>query len=50
MEKFTPYEKLPKKGSDTTAAGGGFREWSELNPVTRKPVNSKACNRKKSQA
>ena len=29
MEKFIPYEKLSKKGSDTTAAGGGFREWSE---------------------
>jgi hypothetical protein len=27
--KFIPYEKLSKKGSDTTAAGGGFREWSE---------------------
>ena len=87
MEKFAPYEKLSKKGSDTTAASGGFREWSEwqrwarckstspdaasaghrnrdqrkmdlakrqtwgeLNPVTRKPENSKAYNRKKSQA
>ena len=29
MEKFIPYEELSKKGSDTTAAGGGFREWSE---------------------
>ena len=29
MENFIPYEKLSKKGSDTTAAGGGFREWSE---------------------
>ncbi len=29
MEKFIPYEKLSKKGSDTTAAGGGFREWSQ---------------------
>ena len=87
MEKFIPYEKLSKKGSDTTAAGGGFREWSEwqrsarcksaspdaasaghrnrdqrkidkarrqtwgeLNPVTGQPENSKAYNRKKSQA
>ena len=86
MEKSIPYEKLSKKGSDTTAAGGGFREWSEwqrsarcksaspdaasaghrnrdqrkmnlarrqtwgeLNPVTRKPVSSKAYSRKKSQ-
>ena len=86
MEKFIPYEKLSKKGSDTTAAGGGSREWSEwqrsarcksaspddasaghrnrdqrkldlakrqtwgeLNPVTRKPENSKAYNRKRTQ-
>ena len=86
MEKFIPYEKLSKKGSDTTAAGGGFREWSEwqrsarcksalpdaasaghrnrdqrkmdlarrqtwgeLNPVTRKPTNSKAYNRNKAR-
>ena len=86
MEKFIPYEKLSKKGSDTTVAGGGFREWSEwqrsarckfaspdaasagyrnrdqrkmdltkrqtwdeLNPVTRKPKNSKAYNRKRTQ-
>ena len=86
MEKCIPYEKLSKKGSDTTAAGGGFREWSEwqrsarcksalpdaasaghrnrakrkmdvakrqtwgaFDPVTRKPQNSKAYNRKKAQ-
>ena len=86
MEKFIPYEKLSKKGSDTTAAGGGFREWSEwqrsarcksaspdaasaghrnrdqrkmdlakrqtwgeLNPVIRKPENSKAYNRNKTR-
>ena len=86
MEKYIPYEKLSKKGSDTTAAGGGFREWSErqrsarcksaspdaasaghrnrdqrkinqarrqtwggLNPVTRKPANSKTYNRKRTQ-
>ena len=29
MGKFIPYEKLSKKGSVTTAAGGGLREWSE---------------------
>jgi hypothetical protein len=28
MKKFIPYEKFSKKGIDTTAAGGGFREWS----------------------
>ena len=35
MEKFIPYEKLSKKGSDTTAAGGGFREWSECQRSAR---------------
>ena len=86
MEKFIPYEKLSKKGSDPTAASGGSREgsewqrsarckstlldaasaghrnrnkrkidqtrrqtWGELNPVTRKPENSKAYNRNKSR-
>lgn len=86
MEKFIPYEKLSKKGSNPTAAGGGSREgsewqrsarcksalpdaasaghrnrakrkmdltkrqtWGELNPVTRKPQNSKAYNRKRTQ-
>ena len=86
MEKFIPYEKLSKKGSNPTAAGGGSREgsewqrsarcksalpdaasaghrnrakrkmdlakrqtWGELNPVTRKPQNSKAYNRKRAQ-
>jgi len=28
MEKFF-YEKLSKKGRDTTSAGVGFRKWSE---------------------
>ena len=86
MEKFIPYEKLSKKGSNPTAAGGGSREgsewqrsarcksalpdaasaghrnrdqrkmdqarrqtWGELNPVTRKPENSKAYNRRRAQ-
>jgi bisphosphoglycerate-dependent phosphoglycerate mutase len=86
MENFIPYEKPSEKGSDTTAASGGFREWSEwqrsarcksaspdaasaghrnrdqrkmdlakrqtwgeLNPVTRKPENSKAYNRNKAR-
>ena len=86
MEKFIPYEKLSKKGSDPTATSGGYREgsewqrsarcksisldaasaghrnrnkrkmdmakrqtWGELNPVTRKPENSRAYNRKRTQ-
>ena len=49
MEKFIPYGKLSKKEKrkvDQTRR----QTWGELNPVTRKPANSKAYNRKKSQA
>ena len=49
MEKFIPYEKLSKKEKrklDQTRR----QTWNNLNPVTRKPTNSKAYNRKKSQA
>ena len=49
MEKFIPYEKLSKK--EKRKINQARRQtWGELNPVTRKPVNSKAYNRKKSQA
>ena len=43
MEKFIPYEKLSKKGSNPTAAGGGSREGSEwqrsadASPLCRTP-------------
>ena len=46
MEKFIPYAKLSKKKKrelDKRARG----TWGGLNPVTRKPVNSKAYDRKK---
>ena len=46
MEKFIPYEKLSKKEKrkmDKTRR----QTWGDLNPVTRKPENSKAYNRKK---
>lgn len=49
MEKFIPYEKLSKKERrkrDLTKR----QTWGELNPVTRKPENSKAYNRKRAQA
>ena len=49
MEKFIPYEKLSKKAKrkiDQTRR----QTWGELNPVTRSPENSRAYNRKKSQA
>ncbi len=48
MEKFIPYEKLSKKKKkelDAKRRGS----WNGLNPVTRKPANLKAYNRKKVQ-
>ena len=48
MDKFIPYEKLSKKEKrklDLTKR----QTWGELNPVTRKPTNSKAYNRNKSR-
>jgi hypothetical protein len=48
MEKFIPYEKLSKKEKrkiDTSRR----QTWGELNPVTRRPENSRAYNRKKAQ-
>lgn len=48
MEKFTPYEKLSKK--EKRKLNQAKRQtWGELNPVTRKPENSKAYNRAKSR-
>lgn len=48
MEKFIPYEKLSKK-EKRKIDQAKRQTWGELNPVTRKPTNSKAYNRKKSQ-
>ena len=48
MEKFIPYEKLSKKEKrkiDQTRR----QTWGELNPVTRKPENSKGYNRNKAR-
>ena len=48
MKKFIPYEKLSKKEQQKiNKAKRGT--WGELNPVTRKPQNSKAYNRKRTQ-
>ena len=49
MEKFIPYEKLSKKEKCKLDLAKR-QTWGELNPVTRKPENSQAYNRKKSQA
>ena len=45
MEKFTPYEKLSKKKKkEVNRKKRGV--W-KINPVTRKPDNPRAYNRKK---
>ena len=48
MDKIIPYEKLSKKEKrklDAQRRGS----WGSLNPVTRKPENSKAYNRRKAR-
>ena len=46
--KFIPYEKLSKKEKEKLNKARR-QTWGELNPVTRKPENSKAYNRAKSK-
>ena len=48
MEKFIPYNKLSKK-EKRKLDQAKRQTWGELNPVTRKPTNSKAYNRNKSR-
>ena len=48
MAKFIPYEKLSKKEKRKMDLAKR-QTWGELNPVTRKPVNSKAYSRKRTQ-
>ena len=48
MEKFIPYEKLSKKEKRKMDLAKR-QTWGELNPVTRKPENSKAYNRNKAR-
>ena len=48
MERFIPYEKLSKK-EKRKLDQAKRQTWGELNPVTRKPANSKAYKRKKAQ-
>ncbi len=48
MEKFIPFEKLSKKTQrEMMAQKRGT--WGGLNPVTRKPENPKAYNRRKAR-
>ena len=48
MSHFIPYEKLSKK-EKRKADLAKRSTWGQLNPVTRKPQNSKAYNRNKSR-
>ena len=47
MEKFIPYEKLSKK--QRRARDAERRECWAISPVTRRPPNPKAYNRRKAQ-
>ena len=46
MKKFIPYQKLSKKKKQALDAKGRG-SWGGINPVTRKPPDSKIYNRKK---
>lgn len=46
MEKFVPFEKLPKKKQQELDKQRRTT-WGSLNPTTRKPDNSRAYNRNK---
>lgn len=48
MEKFIPYEKLSKKKKRELDAQRRAT-WGAVSPVTRKPANPKAYNRRKTQ-
>ena len=48
MEKFIPYEKLSKK-EKRRLDSRRRKTWGEMSPVTRKPENPKAYNRKRAQ-
>ena len=48
MNRFIPFEKLSKKKQrELNAKQRG--SWYGINPVTRKPQNSKAYNRRKAR-
>ena len=48
MEKFISYEKLSKK-EKRKIDQARRQTWGELNPITRKPENSKAYNKNKAR-
>lgn len=48
MEKFIPFSKL-SKSKQRKLNKAKRATWGEINPVTRKPENPKAYNRKKAR-
>lgn len=48
MDKYIPFEKLSKKKQRELNAGRRGM-WGAISPVTRKPPNPKAYNRKKAR-
>ena len=48
MEKFVPFEKLSKR-QQRELNNQKRKTWGEINPVTRRPENPKAYNRKKAR-
>lgn len=49
MQKFIPFAKLSKKAQQAINKTRR-KNWGSIDPVTKRPVNSKAYNRKKAQA
>lgn len=49
MQKFIPFAKLSKKAQQTINKSRR-KNWGNIDPVTKRPTNSKAYNRKKTQA
>lgn len=49
MQKFIPFAKLSKKAQQEINKSHR-KSWGNIDPVTKRPANSKAYNRKKAQA
>ena len=49
MQKFIPFAKLSKKLQQAINKSRR-KNWGNIDPVTKRPANSKAYNRKKAQA
>lgn len=48
MQKFIPFSKLSKK-TQQAINKSRRKSWGNIDPVTKRPTNSKAYNRKKAQ-